>query len=229
MKTMYKSVLLTAAILTLTVLTAQCALIGDEVQAIEPTRITAPCAVVCADEHERVKDEPSSTAGAVPLPPREGKGSDENDVAENIPSVQAEAPYVDAFELMYDTPLRAVVQFEIEQMCTARDVDAAVALAIIYHESRYVENKIGDAERSFGLMQILRECHEERMARLGVQNLLDGVQNVRVGVDILDELLDKYGGDYLKALTAYRTGHYSGEIDAYAYKVMEEAVRICSE
>jgi hypothetical protein len=211
MKTVIKAGAITAAILTLTVCTAKCALMGDDVRAVELARITAPTFSARADE------------GTQNLPPIEKKPlatTEKEDVQNSV---------YDALELMYDTPLRAEVQLEIEALCAARDVDAAVVLAIIYHESRYVEDAVNPTDESFGLMQILRRCHEDRMARLGVTDLLDGVENVRIGVDYLDELLDKYGGDYYKALTAYNRGHYGGEVSRYAYKVMEEAARLCSE
>ncbi len=142
---------------------------------------------------------------------------------EEIASVSAAAPEtvaVDMYELMFRTPLRTEVQMMIEDVCAARGVDVRVVLAIIEVESGFDENAIGDRCQSYGLMQVQPRWHGERMARLGVQNLLDGVQNVLVGVDFLDELLDRYGGDYYKALTAYNAGHYRGVVSAYANKVM---------
>ena len=220
MKTVIKAGAITAAILALTVCTAKCALIGDDVRAVEPTRITAPQMSVYMDD--RVQSLPVIEKKALPVI------EEEDAVIEEEPPVILSAT-PPALELMYDTPLRAEVQLEIEALCAAKDVDPAVVLAIIYHESRYVEDAVGDSCNSYGLMQIQPRWHAERMARLGVTDLLDGVENVRVGVDYLDELLDIYGGDYLAALTAYNRGHYSGEVSRYAYIIMEEAARICSE
>lgn len=214
MKTEYKSLIFTAAVLALTVVSARCAFMGDEAKATEPTRIEAPDMSLWLDYinvREPIGSEAECESGqGTPVP-----------TEEDVRTLTC-----DAFELMYDLPLRGDVQVEIDAMCTARDVDAAVVLAIICHESGYDERAIGDTGRSFGLMQILRERHKDRMGRLGVQNLLDGVENVRVGVDYLDELLDRYDGDYYKALTAYNAGHYSGTVSAYAYKVMAMANEI---
>ena len=129
----------------------------------------------------------------------------------------------DALEIMSGLPLRAEVQLEIEQMCADRNIVPAVVVAMIYHESRYDEKAVGDACNSYGLMQIQPRWHSGRMDKLGVKDLLDGVQNVKVGIDYLDELLHIYGGDYGKALTAYNAGHYKGEITNYAKSVMAKA------
>lgn len=211
MKEVIKVGALTAVILTLTVLTARCALIGDEVAAVEPTRIEAP-----RDEwvHDYAARSSTTEAEAETL-----------EVIAQIPALEVASP---ALELMYDLPLRAEVQLEVEAMCAARDIDVAVVLGIIYVESRYDEGAVGDYCESYGLMQVQPKWHGDRMTRLGATNLLDGVQNVTVGIDYLDELLDRYDGDYLAALTAYNAGHYSGTVSAYAYEVMETAKQINS-
>lgn len=130
---------------------------------------------------------------------------------------------------LYNSPIRAEIQLEIEQMCAARGVCPSIILSMIYHESRYDEKAIGDNGNSFGLMQIQLSQHEERVSRLGVTDLLDGAQNVIVGIDYLDELLDRYNGDYGAALTAYNQGHYKGTISSYARIIMEGAQKICKE
>ena len=141
-----------------------------------------------------------------------------------IEAEQANAP---ALEIMWDLPIRADVQLEIEAMCADRDIDTAVVVAMIWHESRYDEKAIGDNGKSFGLMQIQPRWHEERINRLGVTDLLDGAQNVIVGIDFLDELLDRYNGDYGAALTAYNQGHFYGTVSRYADIILEEAQRLC--
>lgn len=188
--------------------------VREDVPTLEAIRIEAPKAA----ETERAEEtsEPETTEAVI----------EAAEPAEEIPLAIEVAPVPEALELMYDTPLRAEVQLEIEAMCAARDVDAAVVLAMIYHESRYIEDAIGDSCNSYGLMQIQPRWHAERMKRLGVTDLLDGVQNVTVGIDYLDELLDRYGGDYSKALTAYNRGHYNGTVTQYAIKVLEEAERM---
>lgn len=174
----------------------------------ESTRIEVPKPV---EETERVR---------VPAVTK----ADEIETTVTVEAVFTGAPEVtDALEIMSSLPLRAEVQLEIEQMCADRDVDPAVVVAMIYHESRYDESKVGDDGEAFGLMQVRFDCHYDRMERLGVTDLLDGVQNVRVGVDYLDEMLYKYSGDYAIALTAYNRGHYSGFVNGYAEAVLATA------
>ncbi len=174
----------------------------------ESTRIEAPKPI---EKTERVR-EPAVTE------------ADEIETTVTVEAIFTDAPAVtDALEIMSDLPLRAEVQLEIEQMCADRDIDPAVVVAMIYHESRYDESKIGDDGEAFGLMQVRLDCHYDRMERLGVTDLLDGTQNVIVGIDYLDEMLHKYGGDYAIALTAYNRGHYSGFVNKYAEVVLATA------
>lgn len=150
--------------------------------------------------------------------------ADEIETTVTVEAIFTDAPAVtDALEIMSNLPLRAEVQLEIEAMCADRDVNPAVVVAMIYHESRYDESKVGDNGAAFGLMQVRFDCHYDRMKRLGVTDLLDGVQNVIVGIDYLDEMLHKYGGDYAVALTAYNRGHYSGYVNNYARAVLATA------
>jgi hypothetical protein len=122
-------------------------------------------------------------------------------------------------------------------VCNQAGVDYAVALAVIEVESGYKWDAVGDKEDT-GYMQIVQKFHEERMERLNADNLLDPFQNVRVGVDYLQELLEKYNGSYEKALTAYQNGasgaykyFFSAGVDCspYAEKVLEIAERIRTE
>lgn len=116
-------------------------------------------------------------------------------------------------------------------------VDYYIVLAVIEVESRYKWDVIGKQE-DVGYMQIVQKYHTERMERLNANNLLDPFQNVRVGVDYLQELLLKYDGNYEKALTAYQKGtsgaykyYFSAGVDCspYAKKVLAVAERIRNE
>lgn len=113
----------------------------------------------------------------------------------------------------YNVPLDADLQFFIIQICEEHHIDPAVVISIIDAESDFDADAIGDKGASFGLMQIQARWHQERMDKLGVTNLLDPYQNVKVGVDYLVELLDSYDGDMTKALMAYN----AGQLGAYKY------------
>lgn len=122
-------------------------------------------------------------------------------------------------------------------ICNQNGVDYAVVLAMIEVESDYRWDAAGKTD-DVGYMQIVPEWHEDRMERLQADDLLNPFQNVSVGVDFLAELLERYGGDYGKALTAYQygasgaykyffsAGVYSSE---YAENVLEIADRIRTE
>lgn len=122
-------------------------------------------------------------------------------------------------------------------ICNQAGVDYAVVLAMIEVESGYRWDAVGRGN-DVGYMQVVQRWHEDRMERLGAYNLHDPFQNVRVGVDFMEELLEKYGGSYEKALTAYQYGSsgayknvFSAGMDCsqYAEDVLEVADRIRTE
>lgn len=117
----------------------------------------------------------------------------------------------------YDVPLSHALQDYIFKLCEERDIEPALVIAIIERESKYEASTVGDSGDSLGLMQIQPKWHSERMARLGTKDLLNPFDNVLVGIDILDELLDS-GNSLEWALMAYNGGN------AYAYRLISEGV-----
>ena len=106
----------------------------------------------------------------------------------------------------YSVPLTTDIQLHIKALSYEAGIDPAVILAMIEVESNYDSDALGDGDKSYGLMQIQPRWHSERMAALGVTDLLDPKQNVTVGVDILAELVAKYDGNVEMALVAYNAG-----------------------
>ena len=125
-----------------------------------------------------------------------------------------------------EVPLDNELQDYIIRTCRDYGVEPAIIMAMIERESDYDPNTMGDGGRAYGLMQIWPLYHSKRMGRLGCTYLLDPYHNVTVGIDYLAELLDKYGGDYGKALTAYNQGSYKGTVTQYAKSVLNNAERI---
>lgn len=123
-------------------------------------------------------------------------------------------------KLYYDVPLAYELQDYIIHLCEEHHIDPAVVVAMIKRESNFQADAIGDGGNSEGLMQVQRRWHQARMDKLGCTNLLDPMQNVKVGIDYLAEMLDWYDGDIAKALTAYNRGSYSGYITNYATTVL---------
>lgn len=132
---------------------------------------------------------------------------------------------------VYDVPLSADLQRHITETCEAKGIDPTIIFAMIERETNYDADAIGDGGESYGIMQIKAKYHYERMLDLNCTDLLDPYQNVTVGVDILCELLSKYG-DTEMALCAYNAGcggayeHYFSKgvySSGYSRAVMERA------
>ena len=109
----------------------------------------------------------------------------------------------------------------IEQVSRKYKLDSRIVKALIEEESGWLETAEGDGGESIGLMQIQERWHRERMQRLGVTDLYDPKQNVKVGCDILAELLGKYG-NYKDALSVYNSGN-TKDGKQYAERIMKNA------
>lgn len=123
-------------------------------------------------------------------------------------------------------PLTDEFQRYLAGVCAGYGVPVPLALAVIAKESDFDAGLVGDEGRSFGLMQIQPFWHRERMEALGVIDLLDPSQNVRVGVDYLAELLAE-GRGIEWAVMAYNGGYDhadycvgKGVLTGYATEVM---------
>ena len=136
-------------------------------------------------------------------------------------TAETESPLV-----LYDVPLSAELQVHIAILCEEYHIDPAIIVAMIFRESSFRTDVIGDNGNSYGLMQIQPKWHYDRMQKLGCTNLLDPFQNVTVGVDILANQIARYGGDVTKALVAYNRGSYSGLVTQYAKDVLAYAETI---
>jgi soluble lytic murein transglycosylase-like protein len=145
--------------------------------------------------------------------------------AKALPDVADVEALVKAAEMakLYDVPLDAELQFRIIGLCEERGIDPAIVMAMIWKESRFHADSVGDGGNSLGLMQIQPRWHSKRMEKLGCTDLLDPHQNVVVGIDYLAESIRRYDGDVAKALVAYNQGSYKGTVTAYAKSVLEKA------
>ena len=115
--------------------------------------------------------------------------------------------------IYYDIPLSKELQDYTRKICEKYgNVDETLVYALIKQESNFRVKALGDNGKSKGLMQIQEIWHKERMKKLGVDSLMTAKGNIRVGIDILSEKIDKYN-DLGKALTAYN----AGDSGAYTY------------
>lgn len=97
----------------------------------------------------------------------------------------------------------------IRQQAEEKGVDAALIAAVIYSESRFVDQTSSADAR--GLMQITPPTAREIEKLSGgtsfeLQDLSDPDINIRYGTFYLAHLLDIYDGDVVAALAAYNAG-----------------------
>ncbi len=97
----------------------------------------------------------------------------------------------------------------IRQQANEKEVDAALIAAVIYSESKFVDQTSGAEAR--GLMQIIPDAAEQIAKESGatsfrLKDLGDPEINIRYGTFLLRELLDRYDGDEAAALAAYNAG-----------------------
>lgn len=129
----------------------------------------------------------------------------------------------------FDVKLGWDLQDHIFRECEKHGIDPAIVIAMIERESDFRSRLVGDNGNSFGLMQINKKWHIERMKKLGVTDLFDPYQNVTVGIDYLAENYRK-GGTLEWALMAYNGGpSYArrltaeGIVSKYAKGVLERS------
>ena len=134
----------------------------------------------------------------------------------------------------YPVPLDADLQLFIVDECEKVSIAPEVVFAMIQKESTFKADAVGDNGNSFGLLQIQPRWHQERMDKLGVDNLLDPYQNIKVGVDYLAELVNRYE-DIDMALMAFNAGPSGADkhwwskgiyTNSYSEEVMENSEEI---
>lgn len=99
-------------------------------------------------------------------------------------------------------------------LCKQEGVRYALIVAMIERESGYKYDCIGDNGQSAGYMQIMEKWHYDRMEELNCDDLMNPYQNVKVGIDLMKELIDKYG-TIQDALTAYNYGERGARVNMW--------------
>lgn len=104
--------------------------------------------------------------------------------------------------------------------------------AIIEHESSGKANAYNGRYGCYGLMQINKSVHSDRMKKLGVTDLYNAKQNITVGADILLELFEKCDGDIYWVLMRYhgernaKAKAESGQYSTYAKSIVNRAYEL---
>lgn len=105
----------------------------------------------------------------------------------------------------YDVPLADELQQYIQDVCKEYDFDRYdIIVALIQKESSFNETAVSDTS-DYGYMQINKCNHEWLSDELGIDDYLDGEQNITAGVYLLSGLYDKYE-DIGLTLMAYNCG-----------------------
>lgn len=111
-------------------------------------------------------------------------------------------------ELKYfSIPLSHSLQRYIFEICADEQVPVSLILAMIEHESHFNADVISSTD-DYGLMQINTVNHEWLKEEYRCADMLDPYQNVFCGIQIISSYLEKYDGDFHKALMAYNMGDY---------------------
>lgn len=117
-----------------------------------------------------------------------------------------------------------VVQVFTYCLCEQNGVSYPMVLALIERESKYKYDAVGDDGCSKGYMQVYQKYHQDRMDRLGCDDLLNPYQNIRVGIDFLAELTEKYEDERLVLMYYNRGGrnkYGTGALDLWDKGIFE--------
>ena len=129
-------------------------------------------------------------------------------------------------DYLWEVPLDEELQEYIKAICHFSDIEPEIIIAICEKESGCNPAAVGDNGNSIGLMQIQPKWHSERVKKLGCTDLTDPYGNVTVGLDILEELWDKYGKIEM-VLMAYNGGCAYAErqqwVSQYALDIMNRS------
>lgn len=100
--------------------------------------------------------------------------------------------------------------------------------SICYQESRFDPQALDGSQTCYGLMQVQKICHRERMNELGVSDLYDVDSNIHVATDYLAELFEQYE-DVATVLMVYHGERNAvknaegGRVSEYAREILERS------
>ena len=116
---------------------------------------------------------------------------------------------------------------EIEQAAVKWGAEYGIApefiMAVAWRESRFQTDAQNGSCK--GVMQVNTAAHKERMARLGVADILDVDGNIQTGTDYLKELFDTYEdpGAVLVHYNGDKRAIENESISKYASSILEVA------
>lgn len=130
-----------------------------------------------------------------------------------------------------DCPLSKETQEGIFDICEEYGISFEFVMAVIAQESSFKPEALGDNCESKGLMQIQKKWHSKLMNELGVTDLYDPLQNVKVGVALLCQYFEE-NDDVYYVLMKYNGGHAyankmlnADKVSKYAMEITERAIK----
>jgi soluble lytic murein transglycosylase-like protein len=164
--------------------------------------------------------------------PKATKKPNKKSSATKSPAKTKSSTQSNSTKLYQSIPLSSNFQKWIDDKCKSYGISTNVVMGVIKKESSFTIKAMGDNGEAFGLMQIQRKWHRERMKKVGATNLLNCYDNVAVGIDYLAELYRANGRNWHKTLMAYNGGqayanrrtstYYSTTVMQYAENFKKE-------
>ena len=124
-----------------------------------------------------------------------------------VPAYKSNVLVDTADVFLFDVPLSDSLQRYIYEICADENVPVTLVMAMIEHESRFNPEVVSSTD-DYGLMQINEVNHEWLEEDFRCADMLKPYQNVFCGIKIIAKYIEKYEGDYGKALMAYNMGDY---------------------
>ena len=160
-----------------------------------------------------------------------GNGEAVEPVEEIVVTAEEPAEIIEEPESIYtyyDVPLTDEQQEIIQTIAHENCVPYEIVLGVMYAESNFRPEAVGDSGNSLGIMQVQPKWHTWRLEETGGSDWMDAVDNAKVGIHILAEKLENYG-NVEKALVVYNMGDggargisstaYSQKVLNYAYSL----------
>jgi Transglycosylase SLT domain len=144
-------------------------------------------------EHFEADPTPPAAPPAVPTAPSAATAPP---VAASLPAPRITLPFAP-----HPAPAPAELNEAINQISSQHHLDPDLINSVIHAESGFNPHAVS-RKGARGLMQLMPQTASE----LGVDNAFDPQANVEGGTRYLNELLEKYDFDLVKALAAYNAG-----------------------
>lgn len=115
-------------------------------------------------------------------------------------------------------PLNDEYQVYMEELCDDMEINFFLAASLMFSESSFNPDAVGDSGRSVGLFQI-NKCWWKYFETRGI-NVHEPLGNIEAGLMILQDLIDKYPDDISAVIQCYKCGESRGQ------ELLEEGIEL---